>query len=87
MPAWAKLKIAAWSAAAGLTSGRVFRPMNNCGQIVGEVLLPQDITETVAQYSRRITGDKVAPHDLRRYAESPTMPDAITGRALRTHLR
>ena len=66
MPAWVKVKLDAWSAAAGLTSGRVFRPMNNRGQIVGEVLLPQNIWEAIVKYSRQISADKVAPHDLRR---------------------
>ena len=66
MPAWTKAGIDAWSAAAGLTGGRVFRSMNNRGQIVGEILLPQNIMETVGKYGRRIALDKLAPHDLRR---------------------
>lgn len=69
MPAWTKAKIDDWSAAAALTGGRVFRSMNNRGQIARDVLLPQNIMETVVKYSRRIvpgaTG-QVAPHDLRR---------------------
>jgi site-specific recombinase XerD len=66
MPAWVKVKIDLWSAAAGLTGGHVFCPMNNRGQIVGEVLLPQNIMEAVVKYSRQIAADKVVPHDLRR---------------------
>jgi integrase len=66
MPGWVKVKLDVWRAAAGLTSGRVFRPMNNRGQIVGEVLLPQNIWEAIVKYSRQISADKVAPHDLRR---------------------
>jgi hypothetical protein len=46
-----------------------------------------DKPATVAKYSRLIAADKVAPHELRRYAESPTMPNAMTGTALKTHLR
>lgn len=66
MPAWTKVAIDAWAGAAGLTTGRVFRSMNNRGQIAAEVLLPQNVMEAVVKYGRRIGVSPLAPHDLRR---------------------
>lgn len=66
MPSWAKLVVDQWTQAAGITDGRVFRPMNNRRQITGELLLPQNIMEAVAKYGKRIGVPKLAPHDLRR---------------------
>jgi integrase len=66
MPAWAKVAIDNWATAAGLTSGRVFRSMNNKKKIVGEVLLPQNIMEAVLKYGNKIGVPNLAPHDLRR---------------------
>ena len=34
-----------------------------------EVPLPQNIMETVVKYSRQIAADRVAPHDLLRFAK------------------
>jgi site-specific recombinase XerD len=66
MPSWTRTAIDQWVAAAALTTGRVFRPMNNRHEIVGELLLPQNIMETVSKYGRQIGVPKLAPHDLRR---------------------
>jgi site-specific recombinase XerD len=66
MPSWTKVAIDKWADAAGLTSGRVFRPMNNRHALTGEVLLPQNIMEAVMRYGKRIGVPKLAPHDLRR---------------------
>jgi site-specific recombinase XerD len=66
MPSWTKTAIEQWAAAAALTTGHVFRPMNNRHQVVGDVLLPQNIMETVSKYGRQIGVAKLAPHDLRR---------------------
>jgi site-specific recombinase XerD len=66
MPSWTKTAIDQWAAAAALTTGRVFRPMNNRHEIVGELLLPQNIMEAVSKYGRQIGVAKLAPHDLRR---------------------
>jgi integrase len=87
MPGFAKAVIDAWTTAAGITDGLVFRAMNNRHELTGNPLLAQNIMNAVIKYGTMIGTDRLAPHDLRRYAESPTMPDAITGRALRTHLR
>jgi|SRR5579871_1909707 len=55
-----------WADAAGLSTGRLFRSMNNKKHIVGDVLLPQNIWEAVQKYARKIGVLHLAPHDLRR---------------------
>ena len=52
--------------AAQLTSGPVFRAMNNRGKVKAEVLLPQNIMEAVTKYGKQIGVPRLAPHDLRR---------------------
>lgn len=66
MPSWAKVAIDQWAGAAALTDGRVFRSMNNKGQLTGNGLLAQNVMEAVAHYGRKIGVEKLAPHDLRR---------------------
>jgi integrase len=66
MPAWTKAAIDRWAQAAGLSTGRVFRPLNNRHQLRGDALLPQNIMEAVRHYGYLIGLPKLAPHDLRR---------------------
>jgi len=65
MPSWAKAAIDAWAAAAGLTSGYVFRAVNKGGRVVSDRMTAQAIRDVVDGYARRL-GLDVAPHDLRR---------------------
>jgi len=67
MPSWCKLSIDEWATAAGIDSGRVFRPMAKGGKLVDGVLLPQNILNLVQRYAGQIPGfPQIAPHDLRR---------------------
>lgn len=65
MPAWVKAAIDAWVAAAHLTAGRVFRPVNRHGHLSGEEMTDQAIYNLVAEYADAL-GYGVAAHDLRR---------------------
>jgi integrase len=65
MPAWTKLAIDEWTAAAGITAGRLLRAVNKGGRVASESMTAQSIFEVVEQYGQRI-GLKIAPHDLRR---------------------
>lgn len=65
MPAWTKLAIEQWVAAAGITGGRLLRAVNKGDRIVGEGMTAQSVFEQVEQYGKRI-GLAIAPHDLRR---------------------
>jgi integrase len=66
MPAWAKTAIDAWCEAAGITAGRVFRPMAKGSRITRRCSAPQNIMKAVAVYAEKIGAGKLAPHDLRR---------------------
>jgi integrase len=61
MPAWAKLAIDTWAAAAGIAAGPVFRGVNKGDGVTGDRLSAQGILRAVARYTGAI-----APHDLRR---------------------
>lgn len=65
MPSWCKAAIDAWTQAAGITSGKVFRPVNKAGLVRGDKVTAQAIWKTVAGYAEAL-GLTVAPHDLRR---------------------
>jgi integrase len=75
MPSWAKVAIDEWATAAGLSTGHVFRPMNNRHELTKDRLLEQNIMEMVTRYGQQVGVPKLAPHDLRRYAVSRTMPN------------
>ena len=68
VPSWAKGCIDAWTAAAGISSGLMFRAINKGDHIAGESITAQAIYYLVAQYSREAFGEDgiVQPHDLRR---------------------
>jgi integrase len=66
MPSWCKAAIDAWIADSGIVAGRVFRSMNNKGQLAGGPLLPQNVMDCVIRYGAQIGSDRLAPHDLRR---------------------
>ena len=61
MPAWTKVAIDSWAAAAGITAGLVFRGVNKGDVAIGERLSTQGILRAVARYA-----EAIAPHDLRR---------------------
>ena len=65
MPAWAKAAIDRWTAAAGIASGRLLRPVNKGGRITGQGMTAQAIFEIVVGYGSKL-GLEIAPHDLRR---------------------
>lgn len=66
MPPWAKVAIDAYTSAAGLSTGLVFRPVNRGGHITRESVTEQAIYNMVAEYAERLGLGKIAPHDLRR---------------------
>ncbi len=65
MPSWAKVALDAWVEAAGITGGRVFRPVHKGGFVNGEAMTAQAIADVVREYARAL-GLTLAAHDLRR---------------------
>jgi site-specific recombinase XerD len=66
MPSWAKVTIDEWSAASGITTGRVFRPINRGGRITHESLTGKCIWFILRKYTTALRLPCLAPHDLRR---------------------
>ena len=81
MPAWTKNGIDAWTAEAGVTEGHLFRPVNRGDQIYGERMSEKVVWQMLQPYAAAAGVPQIAPHDLRRYAESRTMPNALSGSA------
>src|SRR5450631_696522 len=86
MPTWVKVAIDAWTAEAGIVEGHILRPVDRGGQVRGEKLSEKVVWQLLRPYAAAAGVPGIAPHDLRSYAESQTMPHAMTSRALRTHL-
>ena len=69
MPAWVKNAIDAWTAAAEITKGRIFRSIPKGakdGPLESETLAPMGVWWLVKEYAEGIGLRNLAPHDLRR---------------------
>ena len=75
MPGWVKGLLDEWLQAANLTAGKLFRRVNKNGKAWGDGLTEKAVWHVVREYSRKAGIERLAPHDLRRYAESRTMPN------------
>ena len=75
MPEWIKTAVDAWTRAAGLTHGRVFRAINKAGRVWGDGMTAKVLWDVVRRAAADAGIDKLAPHDLRRHAGWRLMPD------------
>ena len=75
VPAWTKLLLDTWTEAAGIQTGSLFRAVNKGGKLWGETITEDVVWAITREYGNRIGKAKLAPHDLRRYTESRTMPN------------
>jgi len=66
IPRWVKSAIDAWTAAATITEGPVFRAINKAGRIWGDGMSPKVIWDVVRAAAGQAGIEKLAPHDLRR---------------------
>ena len=66
MPNWVKVAIDAWTNAASVVDGRVFRPVNRADQVGGEVLSEKVVWQLIKPYAAIAGVPGIAPHDLRR---------------------
>jgi len=66
MPGWAKADIDRWSEAAGICTGRVFRPINRGGRLTHDSLADKCIWSILRKYAPALGLAQIAPHDLRR---------------------
>jgi integrase len=67
VPTWVKHHVDAWTAAAAISDGPVFRAINKAGRVWGEGMSPKVLLWDVVRATAARAGiDKLAPHDLRR---------------------
>ena len=66
VPWWVKGAIDAWTMAAGIQGGRVFRAINKAGRVWGDGMTDKVLWEVVKNAARRAGIGALAPHDLRR---------------------
>jgi integrase len=65
IPGWTKASIDHWTAAAGITEGRLFRAVDKAGRMTGVTLSAQAVYLVVTERAQNI-GLELAPHDVRR---------------------
>jgi integrase len=76
VPHWVKRILDAWLAASCITEGPLFRIVRKGGTIGGAQRLSEDTIYSLVRKSGAAIGHPdLAPHDLRRYTESRTMPN------------
>src|ERR1019366_7845537 len=66
MPNWVKVATDAWTAAASVTEGYVFRSVNRADRIVGAGLGNKVVGQLIQPYAVAAGVPGIAPHDLRR---------------------
>src|SRR5450755_779406 len=66
MPSWVKVAIDAWTSAASVADGHVFRPVNRADRLSGERLGEKAIWQMLPQYAQAVGVPGIAPHDARR---------------------
>jgi hypothetical protein len=63
--------------AAGIKTGKVFRRVSSAGKAWGEGVTEKLAWHVVKEFATKTGVSNLAPHDLRRYAESRTMPHVL----------
>ena len=66
MPTWTKVAIDAWTSAAGVCVGPVFRPVNRGNEVQGSPLSEKVVWQLLQGYASTAGVPGIAPHDLRR---------------------
>jgi site-specific recombinase XerD len=79
VPEWVKTTLDEWVHAAELHSGRMFRCVCRAGRCWGDGVTERVVWHVVKLYAAKSGFASLAPHDLRRYTESRTMPNEMTG--------
>lgn len=66
VPTWVKAKVDAWTTAAGITDGTVFRAIDKRGRVWGDGMTAKVLWDVVRAAAAAAGIYKLAPHDLRR---------------------
>src|SRR5258705_449766 len=66
MPTWVKVATDAWTSAAGISGGQVFRAVDRGDQVRGTALSEKVVWQLLQAYATAAGVPGIAPHDLRR---------------------
>ena len=69
VPGWVMEELRVWLNASGIGRGKIFRRVTKIRRILGEGMTEKAVWHIVKDSAKRIGLEKLAPHDLRRYAE------------------
>ena len=75
IPDWVIEELQNWLTAAGIDRGKIFRRVSKMGKPMADPLTAKAVWHIVKDSAHRIGVAKLAPHDLRRYAECRIMPN------------
>lgn len=81
VPDWVRIELGDWLAAAAIDQGKLFRRVNKIGRTWGDGMTVKAVWHIVKESARSIGVARLAPHDLRRYAESRIMASSTAVRA------
>jgi site-specific recombinase XerD len=79
VPDWVQSLLDEWTKAAGIATGSLFRRVSSADKVWGEKVTEKLVWHVVKEFAAKIGVSKLAPHDLRRYAESRPMPNLSEG--------
>src|SRR5260370_6559590 len=66
MPTWVKVAIDAWTSAAGVPGGYVFRPVNRADRVSRPHFGAKGVLQMLQQYAGAVCAPRTPPHYLRR---------------------
>jgi integrase len=66
MPTWVKVAVDAWTSAADIADGHVFRAVTRGGRALGTALSEKVVWQLLQGYAAGASVPGIAPHDLRR---------------------
>ena len=66
VPTWVKVATDAWTSAAGVADGYIFRPVNRAGQALGAGMSEKVVWQLLQPYDAAAGVPGIAPHDCRR---------------------
>ncbi len=66
VPDWVTGLLDDWTTAAEMRGGRLFRRVTSAGKVWGEAVTEKLVWHVVKEFTAKIDGSKLAPHDLRR---------------------
>jgi integrase len=78
IPAWVKVAVDVWAESVPMVSGKLFRSIRKNGIVWGNGITQNVVWCVVKACAKRVDIKSLAPHDLRSYAESRTMPNALS---------